>query len=185
MFTSGFRPRLENVACLNFLICFPGNAREITDLPVIAVVSVKRFNIAFTANGNAFCQRLNSLFRSVLALFLLVSCRYQVTSQKKKAWDQAPQLGLWSEKERGKKKKNWRAERGTGSGKGRCLPFPPPVSRSARFTGQYYFCHVPFRSITPTGAVVAQLASARLSEREVPGSILGDLNVCFDFLLSL
>ena len=31
------------------------------------------------------------------------------------------------------------------------------------------------------GAVVAQVASARLSER-VPGSILGDLNVCFDFL---
>ena len=35
------------------------------------------------------------------------------------------------------------------------------------------------------GAVVAQLASARLSEREVPGSILGDLNVCFDFSLIL
>ena len=33
------------------------------------------------------------------------------------------------------------------------------------------------------GAVVAQLASARLSEREVPGSIVGDLNVCFDFPL--
>ena len=32
-------------------------------------------------------------------------------------------------------------------------------------------------------AVVAQLASARLSEREVPGSILNDLNVCFDFPL--
>ena len=30
---------------------------------------------------------------------------------------------------------------------------------------------------------MAQLASARLSEREVPGSILGDLNVCFDFPL--
>ena len=28
---------------------------------------------------------------------------------------------------------------------------------------------------------MAQLASARLSKREVPGSILGDLNVCFDF----
>ena len=28
---------------------------------------------------------------------------------------------------------------------------------------------------------MAQVASARLSER-VPGSILGDLNVCFDFL---
>ena len=33
------------------------------------------------------------------------------------------------------------------------------------------------------GAVVAQLGSARLSEREVPGSILSDLNVCFDFPL--
>ena len=28
---------------------------------------------------------------------------------------------------------------------------------------------------------MAQLASVRLSEREIPGSILGDLNVCFDF----
>ena len=28
-----------------------------------------------------------------------------------------------------------------------------------------------------------KLASAQLSEREVPGSILGDLNVCFDFPL--
>ena len=33
------------------------------------------------------------------------------------------------------------------------------------------------------GAGVAQLASARLSERQVPGSILGDFNVCFDFPL--
>lgn len=33
------------------------------------------------------------------------------------------------------------------------------------------------------GAVVAQLASARLSEREVSGSILGDLSICFDFPL--
>ena len=32
-------------------------------------------------------------------------------------------------------------------------------------------------------AVVAQLASARLSEREVTGSIFSDLNVCFDFPL--
>lgn len=32
-------------------------------------------------------------------------------------------------------------------------------------------------------AVVAQLASARLSEREVPGSIFSDFNVCFDFPL--
>ena len=33
------------------------------------------------------------------------------------------------------------------------------------------------------GAGVAQLVSARPSELEVPGSILGDSNVCFDFLL--
>ena len=33
------------------------------------------------------------------------------------------------------------------------------------------------------GAVVPQLASARLSEREVPGSIFSDFNVCFDFPL--
>ena len=33
------------------------------------------------------------------------------------------------------------------------------------------------------GAVVAQLASARLSEREVLGSIFSDFNVCFDFPL--
>ena len=33
------------------------------------------------------------------------------------------------------------------------------------------------------GAVVAQLASARLSEREVPCSIFSDFNVCFDFPL--
>ena len=32
-------------------------------------------------------------------------------------------------------------------------------------------------------AVVAQLASARLSEREVPGSIFSDFNVCFNFPL--
>ena len=30
---------------------------------------------------------------------------------------------------------------------------------------------------------MAQLASARLSEREVPGSIVSDFNVCFDFPL--
>ena len=34
-----------------------------------------------------------------------------------------------------------------------------------------------------SGAVVAQLASARLSEREVPGSIFSNFNVCFDFPL--
>ena len=33
------------------------------------------------------------------------------------------------------------------------------------------------------GGGVAQMASARLSEREVPGSILGDFNVSFDFPL--
>ena len=30
---------------------------------------------------------------------------------------------------------------------------------------------------------MAQMASAQLSEQEVDGSILGDLNVCFDFPL--
>ena len=30
---------------------------------------------------------------------------------------------------------------------------------------------------------MAPLASARLSEREVSGSTLGDLNICFDFPL--
>ena len=34
-----------------------------------------------------------------------------------------------------------------------------------------------------TGAGVAPLVSARPSELEVPGSILGASNVCFDFLL--
>ena len=33
------------------------------------------------------------------------------------------------------------------------------------------------------GAGVAQLVSARPSELEVPVSIVGDSNVCFDFLL--
>ena len=32
---------------------------------------------------------------------------------------------------------------------------------------------------------MAQLACARVSEREVPGSILRDFNVCFDFPLIL
>ena len=31
-------------------------------------------------------------------------------------------------------------------------------------------------------AVMAQLASAQLSGREVPGSIFGDLNICSTFL---
>lgn len=126
MFTSGFRPRLGNVACLNFLICFPSNAREITDLPVIAVVSVKRFNIAFTANGSAFCQRLNSLFRSVLALFLLVSCRYQVTSQKKKSLGPGSAVGVM---ERGgtwqKKKKIGERSGELGVGRGGASPSLP------------------------------------------------------------
>ena len=39
------------------------------------------------------------------------------------------------------------------------------------------------RSRGSDAAVVAQMASARLSKREVPGSILGDFNVCFDFPL--
>ena len=30
---------------------------------------------------------------------------------------------------------------------------------------------------------MAQLVSARLSDQEIPGSILGDFNVCFDFSL--
>ena len=30
---------------------------------------------------------------------------------------------------------------------------------------------------------MAQLANARLSEREFPGSTFGDLNACFDFPL--
>ena len=47
-------------------------------------------------------------------------------------------------------------------------------------TRPYY---INYSSYTVSGAVVAQLASARLSEREVPGSILSDLNVCFDFPL--
>ena len=34
-----------------------------------------------------------------------------------------------------------------------------------------------------TGAVVAQLASAWLSEREVSASIFSDFNVCFNFPL--
>ena len=41
----------------------------------------------------------------------------------------------------------------------------------------------PLNTLRLLGAVVAQMASARLSEREVPGLILGDFNVCFDFPL--
>ena len=38
-------------------------------------------------------------------------------------------------------------------------------------------------SFVQSGAGVAQLVSARLSEQEVKDSILGDFNVCFDFPL--
>ena len=37
--------------------------------------------------------------------------------------------------------------------------------------------------VQSAGAVMAELASARLSEREVSGSIFSDFNVCFDFPL--
>ena len=46
-----------------------------------------------------------------------------------------------------------------------------------RRQNHYHSCN------TLVGAGVAQLVSARPSELEVPGSILGDSNVCFDFLL--
>ena len=39
------------------------------------------------------------------------------------------------------------------------------------------------KSKSDLGAVVAQLASARLSEREFSGSIVSDFNVSFDFPL--
>ena len=42
----------------------------------------------------------------------------------------------------------------------------------------YYYVPIMF-----LGAVVAQLASVQLSEREVPGSIFSHFNVCFDFPL--
>ena len=50
---------------------------------------------------------------------------------------------------------------------------------SLEATDGAYFSYVK----TMVGAVVAQMVSARLSEREIPGSILGDFNVCFDFPL--
>ena len=43
----------------------------------------------------------------------------------------------------------------------------------------------PIETYPIQGVVVAQLASAQLLEREVPSSILGDLNVCFDLPLFL
>ena len=43
----------------------------------------------------------------------------------------------------------------------------------------------PIETYPIQGVVVAQLASAWLLEREVPGSILGDLKVCFDLPLFL
>ena len=48
--------------------------------------------------------------------------------------------------------------------------------RVSHFLFCYYYCDF-------LGAVVAQLASAWLSEREVSGSIFNDFNVCFDFPL--
>ena len=39
-------------------------------------------------------------------------------------------------------------------------------------------------TVNTTGVVYMQLVGARPSELEVPGSILGDSNVCFDFLLN-
>ena len=56
-----------------------------------------------------------------------------------------------------------------------------PVSQMSGFTRiecDMFFC-VPHL----IGAGVAQLVRARPSELEVPASILGDSNVCFDFLL--
>ena len=50
------------------------------------------------------------------------------------------------------------------------------------FCFSYFFSFI-WGIVTVVGAVVAQLASARLSEREVPGSIFSDFNVCFDFPL--
>ena len=40
-----------------------------------------------------------------------------------------------------------------------------------------------FLTYSTIRAVVAQLGSARLSEREVPGLIFSDFNVCLDFPL--
>ena len=39
------------------------------------------------------------------------------------------------------------------------------------------------KSLPTDAAGVGQLVSARISEQEVPDSILGDCNVCFDFPL--
>ena len=38
-------------------------------------------------------------------------------------------------------------------------------------------------TVNTTGVAYMQLVGARPSELEVPGSMLGDSNVCFDFLL--
>ena len=43
--------------------------------------------------------------------------------------------------------------------------------------------HKYLREATNRQGGVAQLVSVRLPEQEVPGSILGDFNVCFDFPL--
>ena len=39
------------------------------------------------------------------------------------------------------------------------------------------------KEMAEQGAVVAHLASARLSEQEVSGSIFSDFNICFDLPL--
>ena len=69
------------------------------------------------------------------------------------------------------------------------LPKPSMYSGKLQCSGSFLFhscCFVDTRSSRGSliqGAVVAQLASAQLSEREVPGSIFSDFNVCFDFPL--
>ena len=52
-----------------------------------------------------------------------------------------------------------------------------PTTTSISYDFLRYFLHV------RRGGGVAQSVSARLSEQEVPGSVLGDFNVCFDFPL--
>ena len=63
------------------------------------------------------------------------------------------------------------------------------LSLSGSFTQHLTNTHIPRKAQVYWAftvyweAVVAQLASARLSEREVSGSIFSDFNVCFDFSL--
>ena len=54
---------------------------------------------------------------------------------------------------------------------------------SLNFFNIFLIYYVDMFFIVKQGAVVAQFTSARLSEREVPGSIFSDFNVCFDFPL--